>query len=94
MLYLHIILVTKNRERTKEKSQKSRNRNRRKSKSKYNDVEYHYCGKKGRIKRNCFKGKREKIGSTSETKEDSGNDHVITTTLEDLLLVYDDGVIN
>lgn len=92
---MRYVLVTENGGKTKEKGQKCRDRSISKSRSKYKDVECHYFGKKGHIKRYYFKWKSErKNDSISETKEDGGCDRVAITTSKDLFVVYDKGTIN
>ena len=69
-----------------------RHKSRSKSRSKYKSVECHHCGKRGHIKRNCFKLKYEMNGS--KQKKDDGEDRVSIATSNDLVTVHDENTIN
>ena len=77
--------------------QNNRGRSRSKSKPRYKELECHFCGKTGHIKRYCYKWKKENHTSNGK-HEKRGNDdninRVSTTSLDDLLAVYDENVIN
>ena len=90
------VLLTENRGRSKSKSEKGRDKSRSKSRSRYKNLECHHCGKMGHIKKYCYKWKREnKGGGDKQEKKDQDNtNRVATTTCDDLLVTYDENVIN
>jgi len=73
------ILVTDYRGRNKQKGQKGR------------DIECHYCGKKGHIKKYCFKFKRDK---KQEQNDGDTENQVATVVRADLLVAFDENAIN
>ncbi|KAK9005265.1 hypothetical protein V6N11_042708 [Hibiscus sabdariffa] len=69
------VLVTENRGRNREKDGKGRDKSRSKSRSRYKNVECHHCGKKGHIKKYCFKLKRD--NKDGGDKHDQNDDEKI-----------------
>ncbi|KAK8524988.1 hypothetical protein V6N12_029838 [Hibiscus sabdariffa] len=90
------VLVTENRGRNREKDGKGRDKSRSKSRSRYKNLECHHCGKKGHIKKYCFKLKREnKGGGDKHDRNDNEKpERVATATREDLLVICDKNLIN
>ncbi|KAJ0014179.1 hypothetical protein Pint_20648 [Pistacia integerrima] len=65
--------------------------------SKNKNLECHYCGKPGHIKKYYYKWKRKnKHENSKHEKNDDGkqNDQVATVTSEDFFILYDDDVVN
>ncbi|CAH9120743.1 unnamed protein product [Cuscuta epithymum] len=88
------VFVTEDRGRNQNKFQGYRGKSRSKSRSRFKDMECHYCGKKGHIKKHCFKLKKDKKnGNNSDVKNDNNGDRVAAATPGDLVIVHDD-VIN
>ncbi|KAL4296424.1 hypothetical protein GQ457_12G004830 [Hibiscus cannabinus] len=90
------VLVTENKGRNREKDGKGRDKSRSKSRSRYKNLECHHCGKKGHIKKYCFKLKREnKGGGDKHDRNDNEKpERVATATREDLLVICDKNLIN
>ena len=92
-------LIVEHRGRNKYRGQDQSNRGRSRSKSKlrYKDLECHFCGKMGHIKKYCFKWKRENKstnGKNNKRGEDNSINCVNATISHDLLVICDDDMIN
>ena len=85
------LLVAEHRGRQKNRGG-DKGRQRSKSKSRYKNVECHYCHKKGHIQKNCFKWKNDQKNGGAGKAEDA--DRVATTTKDDLVVVFDENVVN
>ncbi|KAJ0013304.1 hypothetical protein Pint_20997 [Pistacia integerrima] len=86
-----------NKTHSKGQGQNGRDKSKSKSRSKYKNLECHYYGKTGHIKKYCYKWKREnKPENSKQEKNDDGkhNDQVATVTSEHFFILYDDDVIN
>ena len=92
------VLVVESRGRSKSKGQyHNRGKSRSKSKSRYKNLECHYCGKTGHIKKYCFKWKRENKGDKGKQEKkgnDDSNDRVSVITSIDLAVVLEENMIN
>jgi len=55
--------------------------------------ECNYCGKKGHLQKYCNKLKNDNEDK-QEKKNDENTNHVATTTANDLVIVYDESLIN
>ena len=92
-----VLMVERGRSKHTSQGQNNRGRSRSKSKPRYKNLECHFCGKTGHIKRYCYKWKKENHTSSGK-HENKGNDdnsnRVNTTSSDDLLVVYDENVIN
>ncbi|GMH21891.1 hypothetical protein Nepgr_023734 [Nepenthes gracilis] len=81
------VLVTESRGRSQGRGPKSENKGQSKSRSRYQNMECHHCGKKGHIKRFCYKWKRENTGKKrSEKRRGEEESSVSVVTGGDLLL--------
>ena len=88
-------LITKSKGRSQSRGLKGKNKNRSKSRSWQKNVECHYCGKMGHIKKNCFKLKREKKnGSDKNEKKDHNQDDQVAAVTEELVIVCYDNNVN
>lgn len=88
-------MFTEKRGRDKHKGKNGRDKSRSKSKSSYKNVECHHCGKKGHIKKHCYRWRREnKASSEKQDQKDCDNNNRVNATItDDLLVVHDDDVI-
>lgn len=85
------VFVTEDRGRSQNKTHGYRGKSRSKSRSRFKDMECHYCGKKGHIKKHCFKLKKDrKNGNNSDVKNDNNSDRVAAATPGDLVVVHED----
>ncbi|KAK9001249.1 hypothetical protein V6N11_083037 [Hibiscus sabdariffa] len=83
------VLVTKNMGRNREKDGKGRDKSRSKSRSRYKNLECHHYGKKGHIKKYCFKLKREnKSGGDKHNRNDEEKSERAAVIREDLLVIF------
>ncbi|VFQ73301.1 unnamed protein product [Cuscuta campestris] len=89
------VLVTENRGRSKNRDhgEFKKGKSKSKSRSKYQNVECHYCHKKGHLMKNCFKLKN-KDKNKPEGKDGENDRHVAATTSCDLIVVSDNDLIN
>jgi len=76
----------------------SRDRNqdeghRSKSKFKWKIFECNYCGKKGHLQKFCYKLKNDNEDKQERKNDENGN-RVSTTIANDLVIVYDENLIN
>lgn len=90
------VLVIENRGRNRDKDGKGRDKSRSKSRSRYKNLECHHCGKKGHIKKYCFKWKKENKGGGDkhDRNDDEKSERVATVTREDLLVICDQNLVN
>ncbi|KAK8999646.1 hypothetical protein V6N11_070805 [Hibiscus sabdariffa] len=89
------VLVTENRGRNRERDGKGRDKSRSKSRSRYKNLECHHCGKKGHIKKYCFKLKREnKGGGDKHDQNDEEKSERAAITREDLMVICDENLVN
>ncbi|KAK8973436.1 hypothetical protein V6N11_064680 [Hibiscus sabdariffa] len=90
------VLVTENKGRNKEKDGNGRDKSRSKSRSRYKNLESHHCGKKGNIKKYCFKFKRDNKGGGDkhEQNDDEKSKRVVAATREDLWVICDHNLVN
>ena len=85
------ILVTENRGRSRDRNQDGGHRS--KSKSKWKAFECNYCGKKGHLQKYCYKLKNDNEDKQEKKNDENGN-RVSTTTANNLVIVYDENLIN
>ncbi|KAK9008582.1 hypothetical protein V6N11_075471 [Hibiscus sabdariffa] len=89
------VLVTENRRRYRERDGKGRDKSRSKSRSRYKNLECHHCGKKGHIKKYCFKSKREnKGGGDKHDQNYEEKSERAIVTCEDLMVICDENLVN
>ncbi|GMJ08631.1 hypothetical protein HRI_004532300 [Hibiscus trionum] len=90
------VLVIENMRRNRDKDDKGRDKIRSKSRSRYKNLECHHCGKKGHIKKYCYKWKRENKcgGDKNDRNDDEKSKCIATATREDLLVICDENSIN
>ena len=90
-------MIERGRSKHTRQCQNNRGRSRSKSKPRYKDLECYFCGKSGHIKRYCYKWKKENQTSNGKHEKrgnDDNSNRVSTTSSDDLLVVYDENVIN
>ncbi|KAK9005531.1 hypothetical protein V6N11_042959 [Hibiscus sabdariffa] len=90
------VLVTENMGRNKERDGKGRDKSGSKSRSRYKNLKCHHYGKKGHIKKYCFKLKRENKGGGDkhDRNDNEKSERVVVVTREDLLVICDENVVN
>ncbi|KAK8957982.1 hypothetical protein KSP39_PZI000374 [Platanthera zijinensis] len=89
------VLFTESRGRGRSKSRgrkEDRSQSRGKSKTRYQNVECHYCHKKGHIKKFCYtlKNDQKKKGIASEGKDEGHTAATVSTEEEDIIIIGDD----
>ena len=89
-------MIERGRSKTTSQAQNNRGRSRSKSKPRYKDLECHFCVKTGHVKR-CYKWKKENHTSNGKHEKkdnDANSNRINTTSSDDLLVVYDENLIN
>ena len=90
-------MVTENRGRGRDRNQDggniSKSKHRSKSKSKQKSFECNYCGKKCHLQKYCYKLKNDNKDKQDKNNDENGN-RVATTTGNDLVILYDENLIN
>ncbi|KAK8926157.1 hypothetical protein KSP39_PZI018485 [Platanthera zijinensis] len=89
------VLFTETRGRARSKSRgrkEDRSQSRGKSKSRYQNLECHYCHKKGHIKKFCYswKNDQKKNGIATEGKDEGHMAATVSTEEDDVIIVGDD----
>ncbi|KAK8936121.1 hypothetical protein KSP39_PZI013254 [Platanthera zijinensis] len=89
------VLFTETRGRGRSKSRgrkEDRSQSRGKSKTRYQNVECHYCHKKGHIKKFCYtlKNDQKKKGIATEGKDEGHTAATVSTEEDDVIIVGDD----
>ena len=91
-----VLMIERGRSKTTSQAQNNRGRSRSKSKPRYKDLECHFCVKTGHVKR-CYKWKKENHTSNGKHEKkdnDANSNRINTTSSDDLLVVYDENLIN
>jgi len=91
------VLITENRGRGRDRNQdgghRSKSKHQSKSKCKWKTFECNYCGKKGHLQKYCYKLKNDNKDKQEKNNDENGK-CVATTTANDLVIVYDENLIN
>ena len=84
-------LVYKSRGRNKSRDPANKDSSRSNSRGRYKNVECYHCGQKGRIKKFCWKLKKENKANKDKgkKKEESSDEDRVNATHEDFLLVQE-----
>ena len=90
-------MITKNRGRGRDRNEdgghRSKSKHQSKSKCKWKTFECNYCGKKGHLQKYCYKLKNDNKDKQEKNNDENGN-CVATITGNDLVIVYDENLIN
>jgi len=83
----------RSRDKNQDRGHRSKNKHRSKSKTKQKPFECNYYGNKGHFQKFCYKQKNDNEDN-QEKKNDGNGNRVVTTTPNDLVIIYDENMIN